>query len=155
MPSFFDDLSEKVTKLGQDASRKKKKFTDSMKINGQINEQKANLSRLYEDLGRKVYGAGVVQENGEYAEPVNMIRSGEQNLKELENQLAATKGVVQCSQCGGFVPAGNMFCPHCGNKMEQPQQENGQQQGGFCTNCGRPLEPGSAFCTNCGTPVQK
>src|SRR5579872_2774715 len=28
-----------------------------------------------------------------------------------------------------------------------------QAQQLFCTNCGRPLTPGTAFCVACGTPV--
>ncbi len=30
-----------------------------------------------------------------------------------------------------------------------------QQTGGFCSQCGKPVQPGSNFCLNCGAPVKK
>lgn len=155
MASFFDDLSGKVAKLGQDASQKTKSFADSVKINGQINEQKTTLSRLYEDLGRKVYGDGLVPQGDQYAELTHMIQEGERNLQSLLEQLSAAKGEVKCKQCGGYVPVGNMFCQHCGNKMEESQAASGQTTQKFCMKCGKPLEQGVSFCTSCGEPVMK
>lgn len=171
--AFFDDLSKKVTKLGQDVSNKTQNFTDGMKINNQINEQRNNLSRLYEQLGHAAVQIEAVRTDAGCAQLVEQIRVVETNLKELEKQKAMNKGAVQCKQCGAFVEAGNAFCSSCGAKMEPQQQENPQsgqtqQQGynwqpanqeqpasGTCPKCGQPVAEGMAFCTNCGTPVQK
>lgn len=156
--AFFDDLSKKVTKLGQDASQKTKSFTDGMKINGQISDQKKELSKMYEDLGRMLYAEESVRSMDKCSQIVTMIENGEKTLEELEKQLAVTKGEVACKNCGTFVPAGNAFCPSCGTKVEFPVPEanaNGQDGSMKCTNCGSALDGGSAFCTNCGTPVNK
>lgn len=160
MASFFDDLSGKVAKFGQDATKKTKNFADSVKINGQINEQKTKLSGLYEDLGRKVYTGNCVPQDAQFDELVQMIRDNEQQMQVLLSQLSEAKGEVKCKQCGGSVPVGNMFCQHCGNKMEVPQPEQNQQTGTgqtgqkFCMKCGSPLEEGHSFCTKCGEPIQ-
>lgn len=172
--AFFDDLSKKVTKLGQDVSNKTQNFTDGMKINNQINEQRNNLSRLFEQLGHAAVQLEAVRTDAGCAQLVEQIRATENHLKELEKQKAMNKGNVQCKQCGAFVEAGNAFCSSCGAKMEQPQPaqanaQSGQTQqqfdwqpanqeqpvSGTCSKCGQPVAEGMAFCTNCGTPVQK
>lgn len=146
--AFFDDLSKKVTKLGQDVSNKTQNITDGVKINNQINEQRKNLGRLYEQLGRAAVQIEAVRTDAGCAQLVEQIQACENNLKELEKQKAMNKGSVQCKQCGAFVEAGNAFCSTCGAKMEQAAS-------GTCSNCGQPVAEGVAFCTNCGTPVQK
>lgn len=163
--AFLDDLSKKVTKLGQDVSQKTKNVTDSMKINSQINDQKKNLSKMYEDLGRMAFSKEVIRSDAQCGNMISMIEAAEKTLRDLEQQLSVAKGEVQCKNCGSFVPMENAFCPQCGAKIVAPQtqyQSQGQQAGGqsgqsstICTNCGQPVSSDSAFCTNCGTPVQK
>lgn len=149
--AFLDDLSKKVTKLGQDVSNKTQNFTDGVKINSQINDQRASLNRLYEQLGRAAVHMEALRADAGCAQLLDQIQAGENKLKELEKQKAMNKGAVQCKQCGAFVDAGAAFCTGCGAKMEQPQQA----APGTCPKCGQPVAEGSAFCTNCGTPVQK
>lgn len=162
--AFFDDLSNKVTKLGKDVSQKTKSFTGSVQLNSQINEQKKNQSRLFEELGRMVYQNEEIRTRPEFAELAGMIQNAENTIKELEVQLSVTKGEVQCKNCGNFVPSDNTFCPNCGTKVEvpvapqQPQDgapQAGASNGAVCVKCGAPLAADSAFCTNCGTPVNQ
>lgn len=163
--AFFDDLSNKVTKLGKDVSQKTKSFTGSVQLNSQINEQKKNQSRLFEELGRMAYQNEEIRTRSEFAELAGMIQNAENTIKELEVQLSVTKGEVQCKNCGSFVPSDNAFCPKCGTKVEvpvapqQPVQDGAPQadasNGAVCVKCGAPLSADSAFCTNCGTPVNQ
>lgn len=88
---------------------------------------------------------------GEAQRFAEMIRIGEERLKELERQQSANKGEVQCMSCNAFVPAGNAFCPNCGAKVEPPVQNNPVK----CPNCGTDLEPGASFCTNCGMNLNR
>lgn len=38
--------------------------------------------------------------------------------------------------------------------MVNTGEEDNQMQTAFCTNCGKPLDPGAAFCANCGARVE-
>lgn len=123
---FFDDVKKTVTDLGQGASQKTKSFTDGMKINSQINDQKKNLSRMYEDLGRMLYQEETVRSNPKCAQLLNWIDNGEMNLKNLEQQLSTSKGSIICKNCGAQVMIGNAFCQNCGAKIEMPQAHQPQ-----------------------------
>lgn len=174
--AFFDDFKKTVAEIGQGVSQKTQSFTDSVKINSQISDQKKELSRLYEDLGRKVMKEEAVKANDNYKQLLELIERGEQALKNLEEQLNLAKGAVPCKNCGTFVPSGNAFCQNCGAKVEvvtpppvqteqqysQPQNQNvqtPQNYDGQPANSqpitdtaagGTTAEQVSAFCTNCG-----
>lgn len=55
-----------------------------------------------------------------------------------------------CPKCSALVPAGNRFCPSCGNPMGAPAPA---AQGPPCPKCGQPTAPGVKFCQNCGASL--
>jgi len=55
-----------------------------------------------------------------------------------------------CPKCSALVPAGNRFCPSCGNPMGAPAPV---AQGPPCPKCGQPTTPGVKFCPNCGASL--
>ncbi len=50
---------------------------------------------------------------------------------------------MDCSNCGGQLPNGALFCHLCGSR----------QSPSACGGCQTELIPGAAFCSVCGTPV--
>ena len=56
-----------------------------------------------------------------------------------------------CPKCGAMVPAGNRFCPACGNPMGGPAPA--AAQGPPCPKCGQPTTVGVKFCPNCGASL--
>ena len=62
------------------------------------------------------------------------------------NQQQAAGGAQWTCTCGQ-VNSGN-FCSACGSKKPE------QAAGGFCPNCGQPVQPGAKFCANCGNQLQ-
>lgn len=57
----------------------------------------------------------------------------------------ASVAVVACPNCNASVPAGDKFCPNCGNSMVVQVRNTVP-----CISCGAPLAPGSKFCSECG-----
>ena len=57
---------------------------------------------------------------------------------------------MNCTNCGQPLAEGAKFCPNCGTRVEQQQQ---QPLNAFCTTCGAKLEPASQFCPACGVKV--
>jgi ribosomal protein L40E len=72
-----------------------------------------------------------------------------------------------CKYCGSPVPAGNNFCPTCGQSVGEPEPpvvqdaafEPVTEQSGdvarFCSNCGATLVAGTRFCVECGAPIEE
>lgn len=52
-----------------------------------------------------------------------------QKLTDLENRFAATQ--VQCDSCAGYIPAGALFCAHCGHNLESGQGPGGKNGAGW------------------------
>ena len=52
-----------------------------------------------------------------------------------------------CTQCNKQFNMPGYFCPQCGSKLTEMQNET------FCPNCGKKLEAGMKFCDSCGTMI--
>ena len=69
-----------------------------------------------------------------------------------EVDVVAAVSERTCPNCGAPVPAGDLFCMNCGNRMDaEPAPAAPAPK--FCQNCGAPIEEGFKFCGNCGAPV--
>jgi len=49
----------------------------------------------------------------------------------------------------GYVPA---FAPPIPDNQSPSTRQDPKADGGFCTNCGMPIEAGAKFCDKCGKP---
>jgi hypothetical protein len=63
--------------------------------------------------------------------------------------------MISCSACGLNNPDDGKFCTNCGKPMEPPRSEGVPEAADYCTNCGAKLTADSRFCTNCGTAAGK
>ena len=61
---------------------------------------------------------------------------------------------MKCANCGKTISETDVFCPHCGTKVEEivPPPEPGTI---VCPYCGSVLERGARFCNMCGKPMQQ
>ena len=68
---------------------------------------------------------------------------------------------MNCKHCNAEIPEKGMFCPSCGQKVEEepaeltaeiPEEEIPEEApvAETCAACGSPLDPGSRFCRECG-----
>lgn len=55
-----------------------------------------------------------------------------------------------CKLCNSENPDGVKFCSNCGGMLEAAEQKT-VPAGGFCAQCGAPMEAGTKFCGTCGT----
>ncbi len=71
---------------------------------------------------------------------------------QMQGMYAGGGPSQQCSKCGALVPAGNRFCPSCGNSMAPAAAPAG---GPPCPKCGKPTPGGGVkFCPNCGASLE-
>lgn len=75
-----------------------------------------------------------------------------ESMREAANQPGGTAGAGM--GMGAGMAMGQMFAQAMSMNQQQaqaaPQATQPAAKGGFCADCGQPLQPGAKFCPNCG-----
>lgn len=151
---FFDDISKKVSDVGQKTLQKTREVSDTVKLNSQISDEEKRINNTYCEIGKLYFQKHADDAEDAFMEMFQVVRDAEQKINEYREQIQNIKGVQRCPQCGAEVPRGNAYCSYCGAKIEQPQNAQPQNETILkCANCGNEIKPGMKFCTACGTPV--
>jgi predicted amidophosphoribosyltransferase len=61
--------------------------------------------------------------------------------------------VRSCPACHAQIAGVTMFCTQCGHDMRVAVAPQSMVGSAFCTNCGKPNDPGVRFCGGCGSQV--
>ncbi len=124
---FFDDLTKKATETYKNTAEKTNKLTREMKLKSQINDNKAKITKIYSDIGKKVYEKHVLGENvdikTDLAEECAKIDAFSKEIEDLGTEIRALKGIRLCNKCGSKIMANAKFCPKCGEKQEEIKVE--------------------------------
>ena len=144
--AFLDDLNRKLNQAGQKA----RGFSDSSRINSQINEEERKINGYYTQLGKLYVTLHTKDYAPEFEGIMSAIAESEARLKDMRTQLQMIKGVKKCSRCNADVPLNSAFCPSCGNEMPRPAEG---QELVRCVSCGQFVQKNLRFCTYCGKPM--
>ena len=117
---FFDQLSKKASDTMQSAKDKTNKISTEMKLKSQFSEKKDRITVLYSEIGKEVYSnytKGIKENSDVINEKLKEISDINEELKVINKELLALKGIKVCPSCGGQISVGSEFCPKCGNKV--------------------------------------
>jgi len=115
--AFFDDLSKKLTQVGQTTIQKTKEMADIAKLSSQVNDEEKKIENAYIQMG-KIYRELHADDCEErFAEWLQLIGESEAKIKDYKEEIKEIKGVGKCEACGAEVPNGSGFCPGCGAKV--------------------------------------
>ncbi len=145
--AFFDDLSKKLTEVGQSAAQKTRDMSDMSRIKGAISDEEKKINNLIFQIGQTYVSVHYSDYGSEFEALMGAFIESQAKLEEYKNQLNDIKGIVRCDKCGAEVPSTSGFCSVCGNQVVR------KDVAFRCSGCNAPLSPGMSFCTNCGTPV--
>ncbi len=124
---FFYDLTKKATETYKNTAEKTNKLTREMKLKSQINDNKAKITKIYSDIGKKVYEKHVLGENvdikTDLAEECAKIDAFSKEIEDLGTEIRALKGNRLCNKCGSEIMVNAKFCPKCGEKQEEIKVE--------------------------------
>ncbi len=151
--AFLDDISRSISGVSQKAISKGKGVAEITKINSELSEEEKILKRNYIEIGKLYCSLHGDDNNPEFADMVNAVKTAEQRVKKLKERVLEIKKVSVCEKCGAEIPTDAVFCNRCGEKRE-PKITQTTSTGVVCSKCGRNLTEGTRFCTSCGTPVQ-
>jgi DNA-directed RNA polymerase subunit RPC12/RpoP len=63
-------------------------------------------------------------------------------------------GVRKCPACNKEFPPDAVFCPDCGNRLEEEKIAK-EVTSLKCSSCGKEFPSDAVFCTHCGTRLEK
>lgn len=153
--SFFDNIEGKLTGLSQDAIKKTKDVSGTVKLSALVKEEEMKQRNLFLQLGKACYLIEVKNEDFPTQEVVDLmqgIKNCDAQIMNYKDQIAKLKGMELCPNCNAEVATTAAFCSSCGTKIERVQKA---PAGNVCKTCGNTVESGYKFCVNCGTPVEE
>ena len=119
MKELFGKVKNIVTKTAKDAVRVSGDAVEYTKLKFKIGELNDKIYKLYAELGRIVYisatdGVGDTDSADDICEQITMYN---QQLDELNAELASVANKTTCPVCGISIDADSAYCPKCGAKI--------------------------------------
>ena len=124
---FFDKLGKKASEAYKVTADKTGKLAKEAKLRIKIGELKSEINTIYEEIGKVIYQKHVREEEydiskdiDEYCTKIDCLSDEiESNLK----QCLELKDKKQCKKCYAEIDKDVKFCPQCGEKQEEIQEE--------------------------------
>ena len=127
----FEEISKKVKKFSKDTMVEVQKMNEVRQLNSKVNEEKRYLNKLYLEMGKKLYDkykdADTAPEG--FEAEFRKITERYSVMDLLQDEIRQVKGVVLCPCCNMEVAATERFCSNCGNRMPEPVQIEGKEDG--------------------------
>lgn len=116
---FFDELSDSIVSTTKDLGKMAQNAGDITKLQYDKKVKQAELSKLYEKLGRKYYEEHKDADDDQIKEITAVIL----RIKEISDDIMQKKGGQACPKCGALVKDGSRFCSSCGEKIDDIFEE--------------------------------
>lgn len=120
---FFNKLGNIASETYKKTSKKTGELAKEAKIRMKMNEDKAKIKDLYEEIGKIVYQKHISNEEVSIKEDLNsyctQIDELSKKIEKYLDQIMALKGKRICENCHTEIDSKVKFCPSCGK--EQPE----------------------------------
>ncbi len=151
--AFFDDISQKLSSIGQTAVQKTKDVTGLAKMNSALYDEEKKSNNLFKEIGKLYFKLHSDDCEEPFRDYINALKESQEKIETFKKQIQEAKGYVRCPNCGGEVMGNAAFCSVCGQPMPRPTPQPQNNAAPRCSGCGQLVPPGMKFCTVCGTPV--
>lgn len=124
---FFDKLGKKASEAYKVTADKTGKLAKEAKLRMKISDLKSQINTIYKEIGETVYQKhtregeyDIAKEIEEKCTKIDVLSDEiESNLK----QCLELKDKRQCPSCFAEIEKNVKFCPKCGAKQEEIQEE--------------------------------
>ena len=116
---FFNEIGDSILNTTKDLGKMAQNAGDFTKLQYDKKVKEQEISKLYENLGKKYYE----EHQDEDIEEIKEIKAAILRLKELNDELMEKKGGKACPKCGELVKTGAMYCSNCGEKINDMFEE--------------------------------
>jgi len=130
---FLNKLGDIANKTYKSASQKTGEIAKEAKIKMKMNENKAKIKDLYEEIGKIIYQKHIHEEEVKIKEDLDSYCSQIDELskeqEKLQEEVLALKNKRMCENCYTEIELNSKYCPHCGfeqveEKVEDINEEN-------------------------------
>lgn len=118
--AFFEKFGETISTKGKEAAQKAKDMADIARLKTQIGQLEGKVKTWYQVIGEKVYQENKGQAYSDMEVEFTTITEAFAQIAELRAQIAAIQGLRTCPACKEDVDVNALFCPKCGEKLEEP-----------------------------------
>ena len=149
------DTVDKGIKTGKDSYNK---MAEKSRIKKEMTQLNTEITDIFSSVGRRLYNES--PENEQFKSVFDEVKSKEEKIAELKQQLSVLEGATVCSVCGEIVQKGELACPKCGAKAEEePAKAEVEiveaEEVVYCSQCGAKLSGSAKFCNQCGAKVSE
>ncbi len=120
---FFDKLTKRAKETYENASKKTGELAKEAKLKMKMNENKAEINELYQEIGKKVYEKHTLSESidikMDLEEECTKIDILSAEIETCLNQIRELKDKKQCPKCFNEINLEAKFCNNCGAKQEE------------------------------------
>lgn len=118
MQKSLNDFGDNMIQFGRTAAVQTKQFADTTRLGAKAADKKRVLNQQYAELGEAVFAKLRAVPDNEYQELIDKIKKTQLEIKDLEDQAAAVKGVKRCPECGAQNPLDADYCCKCGRSLQ-------------------------------------
>lgn len=113
----LNKVKETLVNAGKEVESKAKDVSAIAKIKIDIHNKEVFLDKQFALLGKAFYEA---HKDDDIEEQVyfTSIKEAEVELAQLNADLLAAQGAVECPSCGSKQSQDNTFCADCGNELK-------------------------------------
>ena len=124
---FFDKIGKKASEAYKVTADKTGKIAKETKMKLKINELKSEINDMYKEIGRKVYEKHVIEDEISIKKDLETectkIDVLSDEIEELLEQCLSLKDKKQCQNCYKEIDKNMNFCPECGAKQENEEEQ--------------------------------
>jgi len=131
---FFDKLGKKVSETYKYTTETTSKLAKEAKLKMQMNENKAKIEELYEEIGKRVYehhiADKVIDMDIEAVVEEFCIQIDEicDRIDDERKELLTLKDKKQCPECYDEIEKACNFCPNCGFEQKDKFEESVEEE---------------------------
>lgn len=129
---LFDKIGKKASETYKYTTEKTGKIAKEAKIKMAMNNNKAKIEEIYEQIGKKVFEKHVREENinikDDLAEECSKIDKLAEEIEKYRTELLGLNDKKQCKKCYSEIELDYKFCPNCGEKQDEPEKTNNQEE---------------------------
>lgn len=129
MRDFFEDLGKRIGETAETMTNKAGDAIEIQRLKSQIRGlARGNAVDLME-LGKSIYDRYKAGEEVEESAKglCDAIQSREASMEDYEKKIAKIKGASECPSCGKMVSKDMAFCPYCGEKVPEAEDEETEE----------------------------
>ena len=120
---------DKVKGAARDAKDKTTEIIDVNKVNKQIGQQEDLINETHVVMGREIFSDFMSGKklSPDLKEKCEVIVAAKETIEDLKKEILVIKNIKICPNCKSEMQLDIAFCPKCGTKQGQEQEQKQEQ----------------------------